>query len=263
MGTLIGGFIHPNHLSPAAWYDFSDAATITLVGSNISQINDKSGNGRNLTQGTAGARPTRSAASRNGLDTASFDGGDSLVAATASDWTFLHNGTNYLIASVQRFGTVADPNAAYTLMATNNAGSASHGMTIFWDDRASVPRNEALVHLVARNVSSQFAVSNISGNGAFPANTYEVLTVLADPDNATASARSSMQTDLNAAIANNSLTNAPSTAAPLGALHLGQAVGGLLPMVGNICEIIIVSGANATAANAQKLRAYLKNKWAV
>lgn len=263
MGTLIGGFINPSHLSPAAWYDFSDASTITLVGSNISQITDKSGNGRTLTQGAAGARPTRSAASRNGLDTASFDGGDSLVAATASDWTFLHNGTNYLIASVMRFGTVANPDAAYTLLATNNAGSTSHGMTLFWDDRASVSRNEVLFHFVTRNVIGQPSVSNVSGNGALPANTYEVLTVLADPDNATASARSSMQVNGNSAIALNAATNAPSTSAPLGPLNVGQAVGAVLPMVGNICEIIIVSGANATAANAQKLRAYLKNKWAV
>lgn len=263
MGTLIGGFINPNHLSPAAWYDFSDAATITLVGSNISQINDKSGNSRTLTQSTAGARPTLASASRNGLDTASFDGGDSLVAATASDWTFLHNGTNYLIASVQRFGTVSNPNAGYTLLATSNSLSTSHGASIFWDDRAASGRNEALLHLVGRNVSGQWAVFNATGTSYAPPNTYDVLTVLSDPDNAIASARSAFQNDLSAPISNNSSTNTPSTSAPLGPLNLGTSVGGTFSMVGNICEIIIVSGDNATAANAQKLRAYLKNKWAV
>ena len=41
-----------------SWFDFSDATTITKDGSNrVSQVNDKSGNGNHLTQGTAGSQP--------------------------------------------------------------------------------------------------------------------------------------------------------------------------------------------------------------
>lgn len=40
-----------------AWYDASDLKTITLVSGNVSQWNDKSGNGFNVSQATAGNRP--------------------------------------------------------------------------------------------------------------------------------------------------------------------------------------------------------------
>jgi len=264
MGTIIGSVINPLTLSPAIWIDFADASTVSLSGSNITQVTDKSGNGKTLTQGTAGRRPTYATASQNGLNTASFDGGDSLAAATAADWTFLHNGTNYIIATVVRMGTVADPNAVYALCATDNLSSAGVGMWIFWDDRASVPRNEALVHQVDRGVIGVPASTNLSANAALAANTYNALTVLAQPSNATAALRSSMIVNNGTPIANNALTNAVSAAAPLGALTLGAGVNQTTnPMVGNICEFIIVSGANATAANAQRLTEYLRNKWAI
>lgn len=264
MGTIIGSVINPLTLSPAIWIDFADASTVTLSGSNITQVTDKSGNGKTLTQGTAGRRPTYATASQNGLNTASFDGGDSLAAATAADWTFLHNGTNYIVASAHRFGTVANPNAAYTLWATNNLGSLSHGAFMFYDDRLSQVRNNIVCHECDRNVNVQPSVRNISSDGAMDPNAYRVMSVLAQPSNATAALRSSIIVNNGTAIANNSFTNAPSSTAPLGALTLGAGVDQTtLPMVGNICELIIVSGANATAANAQRLTEYLRNKWAI
>lgn len=39
------------------WYDASDTATLTITSNKVSQWNDKSGNGFDLTQGTAGVRP--------------------------------------------------------------------------------------------------------------------------------------------------------------------------------------------------------------
>ncbi len=57
-----------------AQYDFSNAGSITLVSSAVSQINDLSGNGRHLTQTTAANRPTIATADQNGLDTGVFDG---------------------------------------------------------------------------------------------------------------------------------------------------------------------------------------------
>jgi hypothetical protein len=72
-----------------AWWDASDAATITAVSGAVSVWADKSGNGRTLYQGTAANRPatgTRTIGGRNALD---FDGsndcllsGDPAVVAT-------------------------------------------------------------------------------------------------------------------------------------------------------------------------------------
>lgn len=48
----------PELLSTALWLDATDASTITLNGTTVSQWNDKSGNGRNATQSTAANQPT-------------------------------------------------------------------------------------------------------------------------------------------------------------------------------------------------------------
>lgn len=48
----------PSDLSALlAWYDFSDAATLTISGTNISNINDKSGNAHHLSESTATNQP--------------------------------------------------------------------------------------------------------------------------------------------------------------------------------------------------------------
>lgn len=62
----------PLHLNPQLWLDASDDSTITLSGSSVSQWNDKSGNGRNVAQGTAAYQPATS--TRNGKTVIDFDG---------------------------------------------------------------------------------------------------------------------------------------------------------------------------------------------
>lgn len=56
-----------------AWYDGSDAATITQAAGLISQVADKSGNGLNLTQATGALQPTVSAADLNSKNTIAFN----------------------------------------------------------------------------------------------------------------------------------------------------------------------------------------------
>jgi hypothetical protein len=66
-----------------AWYDASDAASITEVAGAVSQWNDKSGNDDHLTQGTGAANPTYSATGLGGSQPSlSFDGGDYLISTT-------------------------------------------------------------------------------------------------------------------------------------------------------------------------------------
>lgn len=70
----------PENLGPslALWLDASDTTTVILNGSNVSQWNDKSGNNRNATQGTAAAQPLFVPTGMNGLPTLQTDGGDFL-----------------------------------------------------------------------------------------------------------------------------------------------------------------------------------------
>jgi len=51
-----------------AWYDASDASTVTESSGSVSQIDDKSGNDYHLTQATAGLKPTYETAVQNGLN---------------------------------------------------------------------------------------------------------------------------------------------------------------------------------------------------
>lgn len=83
-GVATGGrAFTPAQLTTALWLDFGDASTVTLSGSSISQINDKSGNARNATQAISGKRLGYATASINGLNCATSNG-DQFAALAAS-----------------------------------------------------------------------------------------------------------------------------------------------------------------------------------
>ncbi len=59
------------------WLDAADPSTLTLSGSNVSQWNDKSGNGYNVSQATSTLRPTYAS------NTVTFDGTDDIMNGTS------------------------------------------------------------------------------------------------------------------------------------------------------------------------------------
>lgn len=61
-----GAFSPKSIAGLAAWYDASNASSITLNGSTVSQWSDLSGNGRHQSQGTASLQPNYSASNANG-----------------------------------------------------------------------------------------------------------------------------------------------------------------------------------------------------
>lgn len=91
----------------ALWLDAADASTVTLDGSNnVSQWNDKSGNARHLTQGTALNRPSYVTGVLNGLPVVRPDGiNDVLQSAAQTAATWYGSGTQqitwiYLVAYI-------------------------------------------------------------------------------------------------------------------------------------------------------------------
>jgi hypothetical protein len=64
------------------WFDAADATTITESGGLVSQWDDKSGNGRNLSQ-SGGAQPTTGTQTINGLNVIDFDGVDDFLLSTS------------------------------------------------------------------------------------------------------------------------------------------------------------------------------------
>jgi hypothetical protein len=80
---LVQAAFSPLDLSPVLWLDASDTSTITEVGGAVSQWDDKSGNGNNVTQGTAAAQPTTGTVTLNGLNVLDFGGNDFMETAVA------------------------------------------------------------------------------------------------------------------------------------------------------------------------------------
>lgn len=76
----IGGF-DPLSLSPKAWWDASDAATITMSGTAVTAWADKSGNGYTLTPGIS---PGYTLAAQNGLNVVEFNGTNANLVSGAA-----------------------------------------------------------------------------------------------------------------------------------------------------------------------------------
>jgi hypothetical protein len=100
-GTWPSASVNPTSITGLQlWLDASDASTLydatsggSLVAANggVARWEDKSGNARHATQGTAGSRPTRKTAIQGGRDVLRFDGSDDWL--TSADVADLSSGT--------------------------------------------------------------------------------------------------------------------------------------------------------------------------
>jgi len=77
-----GVFLPTDVAGLKVWIDVDDNSTITESGGVISQIDDKSGEGNDLSQATVGLRPLLITAEHNGKDTMRFDGTDDHIERT-------------------------------------------------------------------------------------------------------------------------------------------------------------------------------------
>lgn len=80
MSAGVGAPFLPTALSNLQlWLDAADTSASNIAESSnlVSQWNDKSGNGNNVTQGTGSAQPTTNVSTSNGKNVLNFDGGDS------------------------------------------------------------------------------------------------------------------------------------------------------------------------------------------
>lgn len=83
----------PEKTTTSLWFDMSDTSTITASGGAVSQLNDKSGNNRHLTQSSESNKPTTDANTINNLNIFDFDGGDWLLRIDSNVGNIV-NGTN-------------------------------------------------------------------------------------------------------------------------------------------------------------------------
>ena len=106
----------------ALWLDAEDTDSITLNGSNVSQWDDKSGNGRNATQTTAANQPTYLAAGFNGKPTLETDGDDVLELGVTSLGRNV-SGITCAIVGVHPIAGVFNSNANEIFIGTGTGGS--------------------------------------------------------------------------------------------------------------------------------------------
>jgi hypothetical protein len=123
------GLWTPTQLTSELWYDASDAATITLNGSNVSQWNDKSGNNRNATQGTASLQPLFVSNASNGLPALQTDGGDILVVGNKVN-LFRNIGDATIAIMVKYTAGSYTANAISAFVSTGTSGTTTRfGLT--------------------------------------------------------------------------------------------------------------------------------------
>ena len=140
------------------WIDAARANTITYAsGSNVQQISDLSGKNRHLTKTGSGndtIYPVYSSAEKGiqFLSTAF----DQMVAGSAGDWNFLHNGTGCTVLMMLKINS--DFVAQGTLLSTSSEAGAGIGMNLFY-----MNTNQNL-SVTVRNGASQTFVSAGANN---------------------------------------------------------------------------------------------------
>ena len=267
--TLAKGFTwnetvwNPSMITTALWLDAADSSTVTTVSGNVSQWNDKSGNGRNASQSTSGNRPVYQSAAQNGLNAVRFTSASSqfMAAGTTSTWNFLHNGTSSSVFIVSKIrSTGEDPNTNHAVLDTGGASALETGWALIYDDRVSVSRNNAVVSNIRSGTSLGPALT-VNQDVIIPG-AYTILGTLLDADNATAADRLTIRLNGGTPFGGNTETTARSTGNSTHALQLGRIGfgGGSVYLTGDICEVLILN-THPTATNRQRIEGYLAHKW--
>lgn len=125
LGVVASGYRAPSW-SPLAlpglalWVDMADPSTITKTGANVSQVRDKSGNGRHFT--VASGTPTLITAGRNGLDVLAFTSGAKMTAPT---WGL----TGAAAVTFFGVGMTTTSNRVWCSLGSNNYVALTHDLT--------------------------------------------------------------------------------------------------------------------------------------
>jgi hypothetical protein len=233
-------------LNPQLWLDASDTSTITESGGFVSQWNDKSGNGYNVSQGTGANQPNLISAGQNGLDVINFDGTTDRLARTTA--------TNLLRNVVG--GTV------YVLR-LHDASPTTERLMLFIQSGGALARVSITSGIVSGKATvggrtldaDSFARVDSANNVSTSA--YQIQTGVYDYANTDIS----IFLDASFEGLNASYQTATTTSNTQSLnLGIGATLGGLLFFDGKIAEILVYHNAH-TAGQRQAVWGYLAKKW--
>jgi hypothetical protein len=274
-GTWQQVFSSPTQISGLQlWLDASDAGSLydstaggSLVAADggVARWEDKSGNARHMTQGTAGSRPTRKTAIQGGLDVLRFDGSNDAmsIAASMATFKFLH-GSAYSIFAVVRVRALNTREFIFETgpfgSPSGDDGSLGAALAIFSDGK--------LFHFARAGETAE--INNQSAASTLASGSNYLVSVVGDVSSGTAAARSVAKINAGSAIQNNAQTDAVSTSNARIDLTIGRGVGyngdGSVEYSDyadlDFCEIAIYNSALSDTARST-VESYLMRKWGI
>jgi hypothetical protein len=234
------------------WLDASDASTLfnattggSLVAADggVARWEDKSGNGRHATQGTAGSRPLRKTGTINGRDALRFDGSDDRLIVPTSAINF--GGSDFEIFLVGR------GNASYNSFLTCGDASGSAGY---------------ILRMLVESARLQAAIRTTEGAaldilGASSSYTSQSLVLFGLRRSSSTFTATRNGTSLGTASNDGPMANTTQVAA-IGAWVEGPPTAYYYHLTGDIAEIVIYHSA-LSAAHRTLVESYLIAKWGV
>lgn len=243
------------------WLDADDSRTLysdtsgttkaTTDGTAVALWVDKSGNGNNVSQSTASARPAIKSSFINGRNVLNFDGSNDTLTAPSSTATFkfLHStgSTVFIVVQYKATGT-------YRSYFTTATSSSNVGYIIY-----SPSDNTTYLPWIAGGVGGSLVVANISAADYIDATKAYLVCAASDPTNATAANRATGFKNGGAPYKNNTQTLAASSANSTYDLAIGSEGGAYYANV-YIAEILAYNSL-LTASQRIQVETYLNNKW--
>ena len=218
----------------AAWWDASDAASITTVSGAVSQWNDKSGNSVHATQTTANNRPVNNSQTLNGRAVMTFDGSNDIMSFTGTART-----------DETQFVVVRNNMLAGVVSTQQILGDASSGFGLI-----AVIKNEGSLNNDLLAYCGGFSIGTTAARYQFPANNPFGPAVVS-------AIRSSASGGI---LRTDGVQRATCTTSNSYALARIGGVGASYPLNGYIAEIVIYSRA-LSVADVQRVERYLGTKW--
>lgn len=233
---------------------YNDAgSTLATDGQTVQEIHDQTGNGRHITQATGSAQPTLQTNEVNGHNVIRHASGDILQAATAADWKFMHDGTEFAAYVVWKT-TSTSPNALSVLLDTGSLSNSYVGFGLWNDDRSGSSRSDQML----------LRILNGSGSPEVEAQTVDEA-VAAGQWHVAAARLTASQGELRSdghwgGGDDDTPAGSASASNPRAALVVGGSEANSFNLIGDWARVIIVSG-TVSDANHRAIQDYLSEEY--
>jgi hypothetical protein len=233
----------PRWFAPALWLDGADSSAITISsGTSVSQWNDKSGNGRHVSQSTAANQPNTS--TFNGLGCLSFDGTNDMLDNTTSNLT----GTGTYTGGFHVLYVATRTNATGGVLLTERRSSLL-GVSQWAESGGS------------RFISSDGA--NASSNQTISAGTFALLGTAGAVVSHTHVPGSRDRLWINGSEQTVTAGTASNISGSTTGFRIGAREGGGIPYwSGLVCEVIVLAR-TITDGERQAIERYMQSRWRI